>query len=246
MAEPSLVIFDIGSTLVSGPPEGPAARLAAALGWSSELKRQVHSALMTRDFRSADEVVAFLTDSLGVHDEALSSQVNQLWEDQEHETRAVDGALAAITALHEKDLRLGLISNIWQPYLSSVRRDFGAQFDRCIDKDLQLFSFEVGHAKPSLEMFERAISAAGVATSNVVMVGDSYAEDIVPAMDLGIVTIWVLSRPQKESANKQKVDSGEVRRPSAIVNSVAEVDHALVARAIEENLGNASHANSLD
>jgi HAD superfamily hydrolase (TIGR01509 family) len=182
---PALAIFDIGNTLVRGPGRGPAKRLAEVLGLDAERRRALRDALMTRPFERPEEVAAFL----GRPD--AEPAVTELWRAQEHEAEPVEGALGALAALSDDGVRLALVSNIWRPYLTSVRRHFGAFFDAHIPEELQLFSFQVGRAKPDAAMFTRALAVARVSPADAVMVGDTYDEDIAPAAALGMRTIHV-------------------------------------------------------
>jgi FMN phosphatase YigB (HAD superfamily) len=185
-----LVILDIGSTLVTGPSSGPASRIARRLGLGGKQRRALHHALMTMPFASPREVAVFA----GVAPWA----VEEVWAAQEGEAEPVDGARAAIEQISEGNCQIALISNIWQPYLTSVERHLGDLFASCIPPKLQLFSFREGHAKPAPVLFERALARAGVAAEDAVMVGDSYREDIEPAAALGMETVWVRTRPDKE------------------------------------------------
>ena len=203
-----LVIFDIGSTLVTGPSRGPASRIAARLGLGDEQKRALHEALMTVPFASAREVAA----SIGVA--GADAAVAEVWAAQEHEAQPVEGAREALIRLAEEGSRLALISNIWQPFLTSVERHLGELFE-AVEPGLRLFSFREGCAKPSPVMFERALARAGVAAEDAVMIGDSYAEDIEPAAALGMETVWVLSRPDREPP--------AARGPGRTVASIAEL-----------------------
>jgi HAD superfamily hydrolase (TIGR01509 family) len=211
----SLVILDIGSTLVTGPSSGPASRIARRLGLGAEQRRALHHALMTMSFASPREVAAFA----GVALEA----VEEVWAAQEQEAEPIEGAHEAIERLTAEGSRLALVSNIWQPYLTSVERHFGDLFDEHVPERLRFFSFREGHAKPSTVMFERALATAGVPAEDALMVGDSYREDIEPAAALGMETVWVLSRPEKEP---------RMPRPGRTVASIAELGGVVRARAV--------------
>ena len=52
-------------------------------------------------------------------------------------------------------------------------------------------SAEVGHEKPSFEIFNYALDNAGVTAEESVMVGDRIENDILPAQKLGFKTIWI-------------------------------------------------------
>jgi len=180
-----IVFFDIGETLVHGPPEGPAARIASRLGMAREEKRALHRALMTMPFETPAEVGAWLGRA-----DALPA-VEEVWHAQERDARPAPGAAATLTALAGDGVRIGLVSNIWKPYLSSTRRHLGDVFDELVPPELQVFSFRVGVAKPSPAIFEHALRVAGVGAEEAVMVGDSWDKDIAPAGALGMQTVHV-------------------------------------------------------
>ena len=55
------------------------------------------------------------------------------------------------------------------------------------------------------------------------MVGDTYKNDIRPAIDLGMRTVWVLHRPEKEKADLIRVLNGDAPRPDLTLTSIAEL-----------------------
>jgi HAD superfamily hydrolase (TIGR01509 family) len=222
MTSRPVVIFDIGGTLVNGPDRGPASRIASELGMSREHRRALKDALMTRPFEAPAEVAAFVREELGV--DGAGPAVARIWDAQEREALPVPGALATLDALRAHGFGLALISNIWRPYLASVRRHFGAFFDRHIPRELQVFSFRAGRAKPSREMFERVVRAAGLAPHEAVMVGDSYDEDIVGAAEAGLRTIWI----PRDGAAPRPGDPAA----ASTVRSIAEVDPELVSELV--------------
>lgn len=52
-------------------------------------------------------------------------------------------------------------------------------------------SGDIGAAKPSSEIFRRALALAGCGAREAVMVGDRLDNDILPAQALGMRTVWV-------------------------------------------------------
>ncbi|MFL5914002.1 MAG: HAD family hydrolase [Gaiellaceae bacterium] len=188
MSDGPLVMLDIGSTLVAGPDQGPARRIAVEIGLSAEEKRALHRALMTIPFGSPSAVSAFVRDELGRSGDAA---IERVWAEQEGEAEPIDGALEALERLSVGGVRFAIVSNIWQPFFDSARRHLGRFIDENVPPDLQLLSFRTGVAKPAPEIFERALDAAGVGAADAVMVGDSYEKDIEPARALGIGTIQI-------------------------------------------------------
>lgn len=223
------MILDIGATLVSGPSHGPASRIATRTRLDETRKLALREALMTKPFTSPQEVVAFVRALGGPAVAQLDRAVQEVWDAQEHEAEPIADAAEAVRRLHEHGMRLAVISNIWRPYLRSVRRHFGELLDAFVAPELQLFSFREGRAKPAPELFRRVLELADVAAADTVMVGDSYAEDIAPADGLGIGTVWVLHRPQREVGDLTRVLNRETRGASRTVRSISDVTAELIA-----------------
>lgn len=188
MSEPRLAVLDIGGTLVTGPDRGPARRIAELAGLDDEQRRALHAALMTQPFEAPEQAAAFASHAFGP---AAARATTEVWEAQLSEAEPVEGAPAALEALLDRGLRLALLSNIWRPYLDSVRHHLGPFFDEHIPEALQVFSFRVGLAKPDPRLFTRVLEAARVDPAGAVMIGDSYDKDIAPAAELGMGTVRV-------------------------------------------------------
>jgi HAD superfamily hydrolase (TIGR01509 family) len=230
----TLVVLDIGATLVAGPDSAPWSRLAMELELEPAEKAMLRESLMTRAFSTPTELAAFLADGLGLGNGAGASlpAIERLWAAQAGESRPLPGAAAALERLHAAGLRLAVLSNIWLPYLASVRTHFGGLFDRCIAPELQLFSFEQGLAKPAPELFARVLERARTKACEAVMVGDSYVEDIAPALSLGMGTVWVLHRPERERPAIAAVLNAEEPAPAVAIASIADLDAGTVGRAL--------------
>ena len=56
----------------------------------------------------------------------------------------------------------------------------------------------MGLRKPDPEIYRAAIASVNESPKNTIMIGDTYANDIAPAAAIGMKTVWVLHRPQKE------------------------------------------------
>ncbi len=57
--------------------------------------------------------------------------------------------------------------------------------------DLVVASAEEGCAKPDRKIFEIALSRAGVQAVDSVMIGDRIDNDIIPANEIGMKTVWI-------------------------------------------------------
>jgi HAD superfamily hydrolase (TIGR01509 family) len=218
-----LVLLDIGATLVTGPAKTPAARISARLALPAHAKAVLRAALMTTAFCEPAEVAVLVRGLTRAPEEEIDAVVADVWAAQQTDARPLDGAVEALAHLSKLGLRLGIVSNIWSPYLDSVRSHFGSFFDEHIPEELQLFSFREGCAKPSVAIFQKALRAAAVEPCETIMIGDSYHEDIEPAAGLGMKTVWVLHRPQREVADQNRVLKGQAPAPSRTISSIVEL-----------------------
>lgn len=85
-----------------------------------------------------------------------------------------------------KDYRIGLVTNFYGN-MSVVLDEFGlaSLFDTVTESAI------VGVRKPDPQIFRLAVKALDVEGENVVVIGDSYSKDILPAHEIGCHTIWL-------------------------------------------------------
>ena len=81
---------------------------------------------------------------------------------------------------------LVLVSNFYGN-VETVLKDFGVDF---YFKDI-VESAVVGVRKPDPAIFSLGVNALGLSPENVVVIGDSYKKDILPAATLGCQTVWL-------------------------------------------------------
>jgi putative hydrolase of the HAD superfamily len=102
-----------------------------------------------------------------------------------------DTTHALLETLRERGLKLGLVSNAFDPP-ALLHRDL-EQLGIAERIDVAVFSSEVGRRKPDPAVFERALEALGVQAERALFVGDSLAADIAGAAALGMHTcqaVW--------------------------------------------------------
>jgi putative hydrolase of the HAD superfamily len=97
---------------------------------------------------------------------------------------------ALLDALRDRGLKLGLVSNAFDPGWL-LHRDL-EQMGLDERLDFSVFSSEVGKRKPHPAIFERALSELGVAATDAVFVGDRLYEDVRGAGELGMTTVQAL------------------------------------------------------
>ena len=97
---------------------------------------------------------------------------------------------ALLEGLHGRGLKLGLVSNAFDPgWLLHQDLEQMGLADRL---DFAVFSSEVGVRKPDPRIFRRALDALGVEPANALFVGDRLYEDVRGAGELGMTTVQAL------------------------------------------------------
>lgn len=94
-------------------------------------------------------------------------------------------AAECLAGLH-REYKIGIIAN-QSPGTADRMKDYGLlQY-----LDLIVASAEEGIEKPDLRIFELALKRAGCLPENAVMIGDRLDNDIIPAKQMGMKTIWI-------------------------------------------------------
>jgi putative hydrolase of the HAD superfamily len=132
---------------------------------------------------------------LGDFDVELDDQELSRFLEAEHAAWDPARRLAAHThalleTLRERGLKLGLVSNAFDPGWL-LHRDL-EQMGLADRLDFSVFSSEVGVRKPHPAIFERALEALAVEADRAVFVGDRLYEDVRGAGELGMTTVQAL------------------------------------------------------
>ena len=84
--------------------------------------------------------------------------------------------------------------------------------------DVVVASAEAECAKPDLKIFNLALEQAGCKPNEAVMIGDRLDNDIVPAKQLGMKTVWV-----RQGFAKYQSISNETEKPDFIIDSISDI-----------------------
>ena len=141
------------------------------------------------------EYPGVIRDTLGHFGVEVSDEELDRFLEAEHEAWQPARVLGATThamleSLRSRDLKLGLVSNAFDPGWL-LRRDL-EQMGIAQRIDFAVFSSEVGKRKPHREIFERALTALGTAADESLFVGDRLFEDVRGADKLGMTTVQAL------------------------------------------------------
>lgn len=114
----------------------------------------------------------------------------------------------------KKHYPMVLVSNFYGN-VETVLKDFG--LDGYFNKIIE--SAVVGVRKPDPKIFELGVKALGLAADEVLVVGDSYNKDIVPAEKIGCQVLWIKGKGWTEAEDAQT-------HPN-IIKNIAEVGELL-------------------
>jgi 2-haloacid dehalogenase len=121
--------------------------------------------------------------------------------------------VAALRELQSR-FRLAIISNVDDDLFAATLPKLIAQFDQIITAQ------QAGAYKPSLKIFELALSRMGVPADRVLHVGQSVYHDVLPGQSLGMSTVWVNRPSPRSGVGAVKAAEG---RPDLQVSNLAEL-----------------------
>lgn len=118
-----------------------------------------------------------------------------------------------ILEILSKKYKLGVIAN--QVAGTKERLD---NWEICKYFDVVVASAEAGCAKPDLKIFNLALEQAGCKPNDAVMIGDRLDNDIVPAKQIGMKTVWV-----RQGFAKYQIICNESEQPDFIIDSISDI-----------------------
>jgi len=160
--------------------------------------------------------------------EVLESVVQQFGDQlgftpSPQEMRSLPDSLASwrpwpdtVAALRELKTRyrLAILSNVDDDLFSATRPQLEVQFDEVVTAQ------QAQAYKPSMKLFELALSRINAPAHRVLHVGQSIYHDVIPAQALGLATVWV-NRPSARPGTGA-VKAAEAK-PDLTVQSLAEL-----------------------
>lgn len=144
---------------------------------------------------SLEKSVRLMLAKFGIFDRKLSNQIMKRWQYSCDKAELFFDVLPVLRKL-QKIYYLVLITNTSKYGWNSINRKF--KLSRYFD--LVVKSFELGYVKPEAEMFEFVEKKLKISGSNILMIGDSLENDILPAKKRG----WRVTRIDREKKNKNQ------------------------------------------
>jgi 2-haloacid dehalogenase len=114
--------------------------------------------------------------------------------------------------------RLAILSNVDDDLFTSTRPQLEVTFDEVVTAQ------QAQAYKPSLKLFELALSRINAPAHRVLHVGQSLYHDVIPAQALGLATVWVNRPSSRPGVGAVKSANG---RPDMTVTSLAELASAV-------------------
>jgi putative hydrolase of the HAD superfamily len=105
--------------------------------------------------------------------------------------QVLGSAQALLDALRGRGIKTGIVANSWPEPARLLRADVET-FGLAGLLDVQVWSEEVGVAKPAPEIFLRALEQLGVDPVDAMFVGDRLETDVRGAADAGLTTVQAL------------------------------------------------------
>ncbi|BCX50239.1 FMN phosphatase YigB HAD superfamily [Haloferula helveola] len=195
------VLFDVYQTLLSGRrverPDGPLREVITRFGLELD-PDQSPSERLREEFRRDHARSEHSHPEVDIRDcwrrifPSLSDPdaFALAAEQAVHPVLPMQGAREAIRRLHDRGCRLGIVSNA-QAYTTPLLKEHLGPEWSLFEPSICAFSYRFGFAKPNPGLFRAAIEpllSTGIPPEEILMIGDSPTNDIVPAQSLGIRT----------------------------------------------------------
>lgn len=173
-----IVIFDLYGTLIKfGVQHHPFRQL---LKWARENGRQV----LPDDARTVMTInggVDAISHGLGINPpRELVQKIESQIEDELSSLSLFDDVIPTLNALQSRGTRIGLCSNLAQPY--------GAVIDKLLtDFELEHFlSYELGAIKPEAQIYESILSRFNCEPDQCLFIGDTFEADYAGPLAMGM------------------------------------------------------------
>ena len=216
----SLVLFDVGSTLVDPHPSSHDLILQVLKAHGAQLELSDLARVQPEAWQAVSKHLPFerygqkessefwdlfyreILDRLNVaHDAVLRSKIQDEFQRIEN-WRLYPDAVAVLRELRGRGYRLGVVSN-WEEWLEDLllALDIHELFEVIVA------SGPFGRAKPHPSIFQQALTSVGVAADEAVHVGDNPVDDVEGARSAGVRPILIDRQGRYGKMNVERVSS---------------------------------------
>lgn len=194
------------------PPSAERLREAVTNHWTEEEIDVIRSKRL--DQRPPEDIIAEGLATLGieVRQPVLDAITDDILRPDAWEHTVGTDTVAALKALKERGLRLGVVSNTYQR--GQVLRDQLARCGALPLFDVTVFSSEMGLRKPHPSLFQTPLAELGISPQEAVFVGDSPEADVRGAQAVGMRAVLT---------HEYRQESVESITPDRIIGRLPEV-----------------------
>lgn len=187
-----IIIFDFWQTLADSELKPSdlfnVLMLHQKMDFKSFVKILSCSDIFLKNIAIEDSIKILLSDLNIKKDEFLIEKTTLLWKEMAKKAFIMNGAKELLLNLKHRGYTLCLLTNIdkygYEYFPDSEIFDFF---------DYQLLSYSTGIAKPSATCWKTIKNNYKIGFERMMMVGDSYGNDILPAKRLGVCTAQIKS-----------------------------------------------------
>ncbi len=125
--------------------------------------------------------------------EALDRYRTAQWKRHARDFALRDGVTDTLVALRQRGVHLGIVSNIDDDQLAHLLAiaDIAVHFDSIVSSE------QTQSCKPDPRIFEEALRRAGCPAEEALFVGDTLAQDIAGANRVGLQSVLLWHRPDR-------------------------------------------------
>lgn len=121
--------------------------------------------------------------------EEMAQDFQRRYQENQSRLKVSEALSAILDTCREKEVFLGIITN--GPLNHQMKKYQNMGLEKWVSREHILVSAGVGFAKPDERIFRLAEERMGLEPSSTYMIGDSYENDILGAMNAGWKTIWM-------------------------------------------------------
>jgi len=164
------ICFDLFGTLVYiSKPTNPYLKMSQDIGLSDIENDNLKHQALTQNFSSLQELIKTINPNLRVDLSPYESMV----KDEVDSIVCFPQTRQILQTIKDKNLKIGLISNLATPYKKAVDN---LQLNNFFDTIT--FSCDCGLRKPNPKIFEQTAQKLNISPNKIIMVGDKLKNDV--------------------------------------------------------------------
>jgi FMN phosphatase YigB (HAD superfamily) len=194
-----ILLIDVGLTLLGGPKKSPATFICETFGLPRECKGAVADIVFCQEHGGPGDLLESL--SIGLDRQISGGEeatIAEYWERQGIECVPLPGAKAFCEEIIRVGYRYYVVSNLWCPFHGALTK-WLPDFE--LSSEGSFLSYKMGARKPSDRFYSQVFSQVCVAPTDLVMIGDSLDNDIIPCVSRGAKAILMNFSPAKTGSN---------------------------------------------